>query len=195
VHVCEGLPSAGILAVAQFAWLSRRVAGSRGTEANDRAEIKKTLSSSAMRSLGSRCWGRGISRRVPDLTGSTRLPGIDTRIGIATGDVVVGSRRHLLGSRIASPLSHATRRASCSSNASLSSASPPYLPSGMASGRWWRSRHRGAAASGLPKKPLVPRTLHRMADIGPESTHLGYSACALGMALSAPQQPSRRRSG
>jgi adenylate cyclase len=34
----------------------------------------------------------------------------------------------------------------------------PYLPSGMASGRWWRSRHRGAAASGLPKKPLVPRT-------------------------------------
>jgi hypothetical protein len=23
---------------------------------------------------------------------------------------------------------------------------PPYLPSGTASGRWWRSRHRGAAA-------------------------------------------------
>jgi adenylate cyclase len=28
---------------------------------------------------------------VPDLTGSTRFLGIDTRIGIATGHVVVGS--------------------------------------------------------------------------------------------------------
>jgi hypothetical protein len=28
----------------------------------------------------------------------------------------------------------------------------------------------------LPKKPLVPSTLHRMSDIGPESTLLGPSA-------------------
>jgi hypothetical protein len=62
----------------------------------------------------------------------------------------------------------------------------PDLPSGMASGRWWRSRHRGAAASGLPKKPLLPRTLHRMSDIGPAPTLLGYSAFALGPALLAP---------
>jgi hypothetical protein len=110
---------------------------------------------------------------------SRRAPPIDARI----------ERRRLPGSRTASPLSHATRRASCSSNASLSSASPPHMPSGMASGRWWRSRHRGAAASGLPKKPLVPRILHRMSDIGQESTLLGYSAFALGMALSA-LQPS-----
>src|SRR5947199_4009296 len=27
---------------------------------------------------------------------------------------------------------------------------------------WWRSRHGGAATSGSPKKPLVPRILHRM---------------------------------
>jgi Adenylate and Guanylate cyclase catalytic domain len=74
--------------------------------------------------------------------------------------------RNLSGSGTALPLSHATRRARYFSNASLSSVSPPHLPSGMASGRWWRSRHRGAA-SGLPKKPLVPRTLHRMSDIGP----------------------------
>ena len=48
------------------------------------------------------------------------LDAIDARIG----------RRRLLGSRIASPLSHATRRASYSSNASLSSALPPHVPSG-----------------------------------------------------------------
>jgi hypothetical protein len=39
--------------------------------------------------------------------------------------------------------------------------------------------------SGLPRKPLVPRTLRRMSDIGQEATLLGYSAFALGMALSA----------
>jgi hypothetical protein len=32
VHVCAGLPSARFLAVAQFPWLSRRVAGSRGSQ-------------------------------------------------------------------------------------------------------------------------------------------------------------------
>jgi prepilin-type processing-associated H-X9-DG protein len=32
----------------------------------------------------------------------------------------------------------------------------------------------------FPKKPLVPRTLHRMSDIGPESTLLGYSAYRAG---------------
>jgi hypothetical protein len=42
----------------------------------------------------------------------------------------------------------------------------------------------------LPKKPLVPRILHRMSDIGPESTLLGYSAFALGMALSASERSS-----
>jgi hypothetical protein len=31
VHVCEGLPSAGFLAVARFPWLSSRVAGSRAS--------------------------------------------------------------------------------------------------------------------------------------------------------------------
>ena len=124
-------------------------------------------------------------------------PAMRVTIGIkivanAVGSTPIGARigrRRLPGSRTASPLSHATRRASYSSNASLSFASPPHVPSGMASGRWWRSRHRGAAASGLPKKPLVPRTLHRMSDIGPESTLLGYSAFALGMALSAPRLP------
>jgi len=32
-------------------------------------------------------------------------------------------------------------------NASHSSASPPHVPTGMASGRWWRNRLSGAAAS------------------------------------------------
>jgi hypothetical protein len=56
---------------------------------------------------------------------SRRSTPIDARIG----------RRRSPASRTASPLSHATRRASYSSNVSLSSASPPHVPSGMASGR------------------------------------------------------------
>jgi hypothetical protein len=51
---------------------------------------------------------------------------------------------------------------------------------------WCCSRASWCAS---PKKPLVPRTLHRMSDIGPEAILLGYSVFALGMALPAPFRP------
>jgi hypothetical protein len=66
-------------------------------------------------------------------------------------------RRRLPGSRTASPLSHATRRASCSSNASLSFASLPICRAEWRLVAGGEVGTRGAVANGLPKKPLSPR--------------------------------------
>ena len=67
----------------------------------------------------------------------------------ALTDAGIGIGR-LPGSRLASRLSLAMRRASCSSNVSPSSASPPRVPSGMASGRWWRSERTSIGPLGVP---------------------------------------------
>jgi predicted TIM-barrel fold metal-dependent hydrolase len=97
-------------------------------------------------------WGTDITRmrRVTrPHRPQTRFAGIDTRHGRCGG----GQQNARAGSRTASPLSQATLRKSYSSSASLSSASPPHAPSGMASGPWWRSTYSGAASQ--PRRVAV----------------------------------------
>jgi hypothetical protein len=81
VHVCEGLPSAGFLAVARSPGYQGEMPVPRLImEANDRAEIKKTLSSSAMRSPGVDLFGLaafraelpGLKRGLPKSTHASR---------------------------------------------------------------------------------------------------------------------------
>jgi hypothetical protein len=101
VHVCEGLPSAGFLAVARFPWLSRRVAGSPSSQwrcLTARNRAVPAMRSPGINMLGSRHFAPSARPHWPQ----ARFAGNRDTLGIATGDVVVGSMRrptHFSGPR------------------------------------------------------------------------------------------------